>query len=83
MESLTGKDLEKMAGKHRDYMVRCRAAGDRIGVYKCPDCDGDIETILPKRGSTMVYDSLMTCPHCGKLHWMSATSKGATGEHVG
>lgn len=56
------------------YIASLKKHGHQLTAYRCPDCDKEIETLVPPKGDQ--YDSLTICPHCGREHFKIVHSDG-------
>lgn len=60
--------------EYTDWLARMRRARVPLAPYCCPECDGEIECVIPPEGQ--VYDTLACCPHCGGYHFRVVTADG-------
>jgi hypothetical protein len=58
---------QELLARYNKHIEVRKARGERLASYKCPSCEGTIECSIPARGQ--IYDSLVECPHCGKMHF--------------
>lgn len=56
------------------WRARQKQKGAPMRVYCCPHCKGDIETLVPPEGQ--VYDSMVSCPHCARMHFKVVSAEG-------
>lgn len=57
---------QELVARYRKHIERRMTRGERLASYQCPHCAGEIKCSIPPIGQ--VYDSLVECPHCNKLH---------------
>lgn len=63
-----------LLARYNEHTDRLKASGAKLTSYPCPACHGTIETIQPPGGQ--VYDSIVDCPHCEKMHFKVVFSDG-------
>lgn len=67
--------LQAKRVEYEAYMDRWRAGGRPVASYACPTCTAEIEVPRPSRAGE-VWDSLMTCPECGAVHFKVVPAHG-------
>lgn len=67
-------DLTTLRENHEQLLARYREAGQRLTSYACPTCEQQIETLVPD--SPQIFDTMMTCPFCGDLHFKIVYASG-------
>lgn len=77
MRLIKGKSL---LTRHNEHIARLKQNGVRLAEYACPSCGMTIEVIMPARGQ--VYDSMVECPHCEKMHFKIVDDSGSVETHV-
>ncbi len=73
MSAQTKPSLERMRLEHEAWIANWKASGRNARGYSAPCCHRRIETAAPSNGET--WDSFVTCPHCGSLHFKFVTAK--------
>lgn len=58
----------------KEWVDRAIANGKTILRYECPNCRGELFAMQPPRGE--IYDSMVCCPSCLKLHFRITHSTG-------
>lgn len=58
---------QDLLARYNECIARRKARGELLASYLCPGCFGEIECSIPKFGQ--VYDSIVECPHCEKMHF--------------
>ncbi len=66
---------QELLARYNEHTARRKAHGETLANYKCPFCLGQIECSIPRHGQ--VYDSMVECPFCEKLHFKTVYSDGA------
>lgn len=61
--------LRDLRERHEKFIARAEARGARVLSYDCPypDCSAEIKTTAPDRDDGSEWDTLCTCPQCGRL----------------
>lgn len=68
------KDLK---AQHDAYIAGVKARGEPTLTYQTPCCGNVMEDRAAPPGA--VWDTLATCPHCGRLYMKITTAECITG----
>jgi Zn finger protein HypA/HybF involved in hydrogenase expression len=67
-------NMQTLLQRDTEYNARLKVQGMKMFSYKCPLCDGDLETrAAPK---SQVWDTAAQCPHCEGVYVKITTDKG-------
>jgi len=67
---LLKRSLEEITVKVDAYFEKIEAkyGSHRVAKYPCPHCQGEIKALRPEETGE-VWDSMVQCNLCGKLHF--------------